>query len=132
MALNGKPGDHALGPSGPRNGALASRHDGFWLGLFVEHLVGAQKLKGLKTPSKSTRPPAKTNPNNYKTNGSQSKNGFVPKINEKNEKKNGEMGFWEKMGKKEKNGLMGGQRWVEWPEKGRRWDEGWLGGDGWQ
>jgi hypothetical protein len=37
------------------------------------------------------------------------------------------------MGKNEKNGLMGGRRWVEWPERGRRWDEGggWevMGGD---
>jgi hypothetical protein len=86
MALNGKPGDHALGPSGPRSGALSSRHDECWLGNFVEQLVGAQKLRGLKSPSKSNQPPAKTNPNNQKTNGSQSKNGFVPKIDEKNEK----------------------------------------------
>jgi hypothetical protein len=49
--------------------------------------VGAQKLRGLKSPSKSNQPPAKTNPNNQKNNGSQSKNGFVPKIDEKNEKK---------------------------------------------
>jgi hypothetical protein len=71
--------------------------------------VGAQKLKGLKTPSKSTRPPAKTNPNNQKTNGSQSKNGFVPKINEKNEK-NGEIwrnGFSGKNGEKRKKWVNG-------------------------
>jgi hypothetical protein len=74
-----------MDPNGPRRGSLASRHDGCWLGLFVEHLVGAQKLKGLKTPFKSTQPPAKTTPNKQKINGSQSKNGFVPKINKKNE-----------------------------------------------
>jgi hypothetical protein len=32
----------------------------------------------------------------------------VPKINEKKMEKFGEMGFREKMGKKGKNGLMGG------------------------
>jgi hypothetical protein len=57
-------------------------------GLFIEHLVGAQKLKGLKTPFKSTKPPAKTTPNKQKINGSQSKNGFVPKINKKKTYKN--------------------------------------------
>jgi hypothetical protein len=58
-----------LGPSGPRSGALDSRHD-----------------------------------------GSQSKNGFVPKINEKNEKKNGEIGrngFSGKNGKKRKKWVNG-------------------------
>jgi hypothetical protein len=57
------------------------------LGLFVEHLVGAQKIKGLKTPSKSTQPPAKMTHNQQQINGSQSKSGFVPKIYKKNEKK---------------------------------------------
>jgi hypothetical protein len=81
------------------------------LGLFVEHLVGAQKLKGLKTLFKSTQPPAKATPHNQKTNGSQSKNGFVPKINKKNEK-NGKIlrnGFEGKMGKKRKKWLNGRQ-----------------------
>jgi hypothetical protein len=49
--------------------------------------VGAQKIKGLETPSKSAQPPAKTTQNQLQTNGSQSKSGFVPKINQKNEKK---------------------------------------------
>jgi hypothetical protein len=89
--------------------ALASRHDGCWLGLFVEHLVGAQKLKGLKTPFKSTQPPAKTTPNKQKTNGSQSKNGFVPKINKKNEKewKNFEKWVFGKNGEKWKKWANG-------------------------
>jgi hypothetical protein len=48
------------------------------LGNFLEHLVGAQNPKGLKTPLKTTQPPAQTNtesnPNNieptiYKKNG---------------------------------------------------------------
>jgi hypothetical protein len=26
---------------------------------------------------------------------------------------------------------MGGRRWVKWPERGRRWDGGWWGSDGW-
>jgi hypothetical protein len=77
------PGDHALGPSGLRRGPLASRHCGGWLGLFVEHLVGAQKIKGLGTPFKSAQPPAKIAQNQLQTNGSQSKSGFVPKINQK-------------------------------------------------
>jgi hypothetical protein len=52
--------------------------------------VGAQKLKGLKTPFKSAQPPCKTAPKQQQINGSQSKSGFVPKINEKM-KKNGEI-----------------------------------------
>jgi hypothetical protein len=60
--------------------------------------VGAQKTKALETPFKSAQPPAKTTQNQLQTNGSQSKSGFVPKINQKNEKMRdfGEMGFREK------------------------------------
>jgi hypothetical protein len=57
---------------------------------------------------------------------------LCPKSMKKMKKKMEKWVFGKKWGKKGKNGLMGGQRWVEWPEKGRRWDEGWLGGDGWQ
>jgi hypothetical protein len=89
------------------------------LGLFVEHLVGAQKIKGLKTPFKSTQPPAKTAQNQLQTNGSQSKSGFVPKINKKKKckrmEKFGEMGFREKWGKCGKLGrLVAGGGW-KWP-----------------
>jgi hypothetical protein len=60
--------------------------------------VGAQKKKGLETPSKLAQPPAKTAQKQLQTNGSQSKSGFVPKINKKNEKIRdfGEMGIREK------------------------------------
>jgi hypothetical protein len=104
------------------------------LGLFVEHLVGAQKIKGLKTPFKSTQSPAKTTPNKQKTNGSQYKNGFVPKINKKNEKewKNFEKWGFGKNGGKWKNGLMGGRRWVGTVENDQRWCLGGGGGDGWR
>jgi hypothetical protein len=81
------------------------------LGNFLEHLVGAQNPKGLKTPFKTTQPPAKSNPNNQKSNGSQSKNGFVPKIKEKKMKKMknlGEMGFRGKKGEKPKCAAGGG------------------------
>jgi hypothetical protein len=56
------------------------------LGLFVEHLVGAQKIKGLETPFKSAQPLAKKTQNPTQNNGAQSKSGFVPKIYQKNEK----------------------------------------------
>jgi hypothetical protein len=46
--------------------------------------VGAQKIKGLKTPFKSTQPPTKRAKNQQQINGSQSKSGFVPKIYQKN------------------------------------------------
>jgi hypothetical protein len=101
------------------------------LGNFLEHLVGAQNPKGLKTPFKTTQPPAKSNPNNQKNNGSQSKNGFVPKIEEKNEK-NEELGRNGFSGKKWGKTQMCGRRWVKWPERGRRWDGGWWGSDGWR
>jgi hypothetical protein len=65
---------------------LASRHCGGWLGLFIEHLVGAQEIKGLETPFKLAQPPAKTAQNPTQNNGAQSKSGFVPKIYQKNEK----------------------------------------------
>jgi hypothetical protein len=48
--------------------------------------VGAQKIKGLRTPFKSTQPPTKTTQKPTQINGSQSQNGFVPKITKKNEK----------------------------------------------
>jgi hypothetical protein len=86
------------------------------LGLFVEHLVGAQKIKGLETPFKSAQPPAKTTQNPTQNNGAQSKSGFVPKIYQKNEKKLrdfGEIGFREKWGESGENGMFGGRRWVE-------------------
>jgi hypothetical protein len=108
---NGKPGDRALGPSGPRSGALASRHDECWLGNFVEQLVGAQKLKGLTTPFKSTQPPAKKTRNQPQTVGHSPKMDLCPKSRRKNKKngKNRKNGF---SGKKKKNWLMGGRRWV--------------------
>jgi hypothetical protein len=58
-----------------------------------------KKIKGLENPSKSAQPPAKTAQNQLQTIGSQSKSGFVPKINQKKRKKVrdfGEMGFREK------------------------------------
>jgi hypothetical protein len=61
--------------------------------------VGAQKIKGLKTPFKSTQPLAKRAKNQQQINGSQSKSGFVPKIYQKNENKwriLKKMGFREK------------------------------------
>jgi hypothetical protein len=104
------------------------------LGNFVEHLVGAQKPKGLKTPFKTTQPPAQTTQNPTKTMGHNPKMDLCPQSTRKNEKikknlkKNGFSG--RKMGKNEKKWLMDGRRWVGWSEKGRRWDGGWLGGDG--
>jgi hypothetical protein len=58
-------------------------HYGGWLGLFVEHLVGAPKIKGLETPFKQAQPPAKRSHNQQHNNGAQSKSGFVPKISKK-------------------------------------------------
>jgi hypothetical protein len=81
--------------------------------------VGAQKIKSLKTPSKSTQPPAKITQNQQQINGSQSKSGFVPKIYQKNEKKLKNLekwvfGFlWGKMGN-------GGQWWPAVGDNGRR------------
>jgi hypothetical protein len=89
------------------------------LGNFLEHLVGAQNPKGLKTLFKTIQPPAKTNPNNQQSNGSQSKNGFVPKIEEKKMKKNeefGRNGFSGKKGEKPKCAAGGG--WVDRREAG--------------
>jgi hypothetical protein len=53
--------------------------------------VGIQKIKGLGNPFQiNPTPPAKTAQNQQQINGSQSKSGFVPKINKKM-KKNGEI-----------------------------------------
>jgi hypothetical protein len=75
------------------------------LGIFVEHLVGAQKLKGLKSPFKSTQPPAKTTRNQPQTVGHSPKMDLCPKSRRKNKKngKNRKNGFsGKKMGKNEK------------------------------
>jgi hypothetical protein len=86
------------------------------LGLFVEHLVCAPKIKGLETPLKSAQPPAKSTQNQSQINGAQSKSGFVPKINKKNEqkwrkrKKKRVLGY---VGEKLEIGVFGGRRWVE-------------------
>jgi hypothetical protein len=71
------------------------------LGLFVEHLVGAQKIKGLKIPFKSTQPPAKTAQKPTQNSGAQSKSG--------------EMGFREKWKKNGKNGQMAASGGWKWP-----------------
>jgi hypothetical protein len=98
------------------------------LGLFVEHLVGAQKIKGLKTPFKSAQPPTKTAQKPTQNNGAQFKSGFVPNIYQKNEKKNGE--FLEKWG----FGKNGKKRREKWANGGRRWVEMAGGGavGGWE
>jgi hypothetical protein len=86
------------------------------LGNFLEHLVGAQNPKGLKTLFKTIQPPAKTNPNNQQSNAV-----TVPewtcavnprRKNEKNERTWEKWVFGEKMGEKPKVGRMGGRRWV--------------------
>jgi hypothetical protein len=56
------------------------------LGQFVEHLVCSPNSKGLTTLLKNAQPPAKIEHNQPKNNWAQSKSGFVPKINQKNEK----------------------------------------------
>jgi hypothetical protein len=48
--------------------------------------VGAPKIKGFETPFKQAQPPTKIAQNQTQNNGAQSKSGFVPKINQKNEK----------------------------------------------
>jgi hypothetical protein len=53
------PSYHGLGPRGPRSRTLPSRHAETSLGNFVEHLVGTSKIKGLRTPLKSTPTPCK-------------------------------------------------------------------------
>jgi hypothetical protein len=105
------------------------------LGLFVEHLVGAPKIKGLETPFKQTQPPAKIAHNHYPINGAQSKSGFVPKISKKKWKRWGELvknGFWAKNGKSGENEQIGSRRWVKWPDRDRRWygGGGFVMGDG--
>jgi hypothetical protein len=59
----------------------------------------------------------------------------VPKIYPKKMKKIEDFwrnGFSGKIGKNEENNQMGGRRWVKSPERGRRWDGGWWGSDGWR
>jgi hypothetical protein len=89
--------------------------------------VDAQKIKVWGTPFKLAQPPAKTAQNQLQTNGSQSKSGFVPKINKKM-KKNGEIwrnGVSGKMGEMLEIREIGGRWWVEMAG-------GWLGSDRWQ
>jgi hypothetical protein len=70
--------------------------------------VGAQKLKGLKTPFKSTQPPAKTTQNPTQNNGAQSKNGFVPKIYQEKKKE------WKNL-EKWVFGKKNGEKMKKWP-----------------
>jgi hypothetical protein len=94
------------------------------LGLFVEHLVCALKIKGLETPLKSAQPLAKSTQNQSQIIGAQSKSGFVPKINKNNEqkwRKRKKMGFGICWGKT-------GNQGVWWPAvggNGRQWCRGW-------
>jgi hypothetical protein len=77
--------------------------------------VGAQKLKGLKTPFKSTQPLAKTTQKPTPNSGHNPRMDLCPKSTRKKMKKNeefGKNGFSEKKWKKLKNSLMDGRRWV--------------------
>jgi hypothetical protein len=124
MALNGPPGDYALGPSGPRRRPLASRHYGGWLGLFVKHLVGASKIKGLETPFKQAQPPAKMAHNQYRIMRHNPRVELCPKSARKMKKKwriGEKMGFQVFCGKSGENEEMGGRRWVVMVERGRGW-----------
>jgi hypothetical protein len=107
------------------------------VGAFRRTLGRRPKTKGFENPFQINPTPCK---NNSKSNPKQwgtIQEWIVPKIYQEKKKRIDK--FWKngfrkkKNGKNEKklkNGLMGGRRWVEWPERGRRWDGGWLGGDG--
>jgi hypothetical protein len=81
---------------------LPPRHAVGSLGNFVEHLVGSPNSKGWRTQLKLSPTPCKNTPNTQKTNGTQSKNGVVPKTTKKNEE-NGRNGFFGKIGGKMEN-----------------------------
>jgi hypothetical protein len=85
------------------------------LGPFVEHLVGAQKIKVWGTPFKSAQPPVKTAKTNCKPMGHNPRVDLCPKSIKKM-KKNGEIwrnGVSGKMGEMREIGEIGGRRWVE-------------------
>jgi hypothetical protein len=106
-----------LGPSGPRSGALASRHDECWLGNFIKQLVGAQKLKGLTIPFKSTQPPTKTTQKPTPNSGHNPRMDLCRKSTRKNEKK---MKNLEKNGFSEQNGKKN-EKLAKWAAGG-----GWV------
>jgi hypothetical protein len=76
------------------------------LGNFLEHLVGAQNPKGLKTPFKTTQPPAQSTKNQPQT----IQNPQSTRKTEKKMKKLKKMGFRVEKLEKMKYRLMDGRR----------------------